>query len=236
MANYTKSTNFTAKDALPTGNPSKIIKGSEHDAEYDAIATAIATKLDSTGSAANLTDIPGLIPIETITASTSATIDFDSGIDATYTSYLLLVKGLVPATDDVQLFLRVATSGPTWQAGAGAYQWGAGIVSIGGSFTGDGSSSGGPSTAICINGSATSKVGNSSGEGIDACIRFSAPATTAQRKRFTWTAGFTTAAGNDAHATGTGSYGSTSVIVGVRLLFSSGDISSGSATLYGITT
>lgn len=46
MANYTKSTNFTAKDALASGNPSKIVLGSEHDAEYTAIATAIATKMD----------------------------------------------------------------------------------------------------------------------------------------------------------------------------------------------
>lgn len=47
MSNYTRSTNFTAKDALASGNPSKIVLGSEHDTEYSAIATAIATKLDS---------------------------------------------------------------------------------------------------------------------------------------------------------------------------------------------
>lgn len=50
MSNYTKSTNFTAKDALATGNPSKIVLGSEHDAEYTAIATAIATKIDDINS------------------------------------------------------------------------------------------------------------------------------------------------------------------------------------------
>lgn len=44
MADYTKTTNFTSKDSLPTGNPSKIVAGSEHDTEYDNIATAIATK------------------------------------------------------------------------------------------------------------------------------------------------------------------------------------------------
>lgn len=47
MSNYTKTTNFTAKDSLPSGNPSKIILGSEHDTEYNAIATAIASKADS---------------------------------------------------------------------------------------------------------------------------------------------------------------------------------------------
>jgi len=48
MSDYSKITNFTAKDALLTGNPNKLIKGSEHDAEYDAISTAIASKYDGT--------------------------------------------------------------------------------------------------------------------------------------------------------------------------------------------
>jgi len=44
---YTKNTNFTAKDALASGNPSKIIKGSELDSEFDEIATedALSAKL-----------------------------------------------------------------------------------------------------------------------------------------------------------------------------------------------
>jgi hypothetical protein len=48
MSNYTKSTNFTSKDSLSSGNPLKIIKGSEFDTEFNAIATAVATKADST--------------------------------------------------------------------------------------------------------------------------------------------------------------------------------------------
>jgi len=47
---YTKNTNFTAKDALASGNPSKIIKGSELDTEFDEIATedALSAKLAGT--------------------------------------------------------------------------------------------------------------------------------------------------------------------------------------------
>ena len=44
MSNYTKTTNFTAKDTLPTGNPAKIIKGSDFDTEFDALVTAVASK------------------------------------------------------------------------------------------------------------------------------------------------------------------------------------------------
>ena len=47
MSNYTKATNFATKDSLPTGNPSKIVKGTEINTEFDAIATAIATKADT---------------------------------------------------------------------------------------------------------------------------------------------------------------------------------------------
>jgi hypothetical protein len=47
MSNYIKTTNFTAKDSLPSGNPSKIVRGTEIDAEFDAIAVASATKLNA---------------------------------------------------------------------------------------------------------------------------------------------------------------------------------------------
>lgn len=44
MTNYVKFTNFTVKDSLPTGDTNKVIRGAEFDTEFDAIATAIATK------------------------------------------------------------------------------------------------------------------------------------------------------------------------------------------------
>jgi len=44
MTDYTKATNFTAKDSLVSGNANKIVKGAEIDDEFDLIATAIATK------------------------------------------------------------------------------------------------------------------------------------------------------------------------------------------------
>lgn len=47
MSNYTKSTNFATKDSLPSGDPLKIVKGTEINTEFDNIATAISTKYDS---------------------------------------------------------------------------------------------------------------------------------------------------------------------------------------------
>lgn len=46
MTDYTKSTNFLAKDSLPETDSGKIIKGSEFDTEFNALQTSIATKAD----------------------------------------------------------------------------------------------------------------------------------------------------------------------------------------------
>jgi hypothetical protein len=51
MANYVKSTNFTSKDTLPTGDPLKVVKGTEIDIEFNAIATAVNSKADSASPA-----------------------------------------------------------------------------------------------------------------------------------------------------------------------------------------
>ena len=69
MTTYTKATDFAAKDALITGNPSKIVKGVEINTEFDAIAAADATSLKSGGalgtpSSGTLTNCTGL-PVAT---------------------------------------------------------------------------------------------------------------------------------------------------------------------------
>jgi hypothetical protein len=67
MANYVKSTNFAIKDGLTSGNPSKIIKGTEINTELENIEDAIASKPDAnngihtgTTSVVNL-DISGTV-------------------------------------------------------------------------------------------------------------------------------------------------------------------------------
>lgn len=50
MSNYTKTKDFAAADALATGNAAKAIKGVDLGLEFDNIATAVATKLNSGGN------------------------------------------------------------------------------------------------------------------------------------------------------------------------------------------
>ena len=49
MSNYTVTTNFGAKDSLPSTDAGKVIKGSEFTTEFTNIQTAIATKADTAG-------------------------------------------------------------------------------------------------------------------------------------------------------------------------------------------
>lgn len=55
---YVKTTDFLAKDALASGNPLKIVKGSEIDTEFNNIATADALNLKKDGSATPTANIP----------------------------------------------------------------------------------------------------------------------------------------------------------------------------------
>ena len=69
MSDYAKIVDFAAKDALITGNPAKLVKGTEIGAELDAISTAVATKHDAAdigviiqGYDADLTTWAGVTP------------------------------------------------------------------------------------------------------------------------------------------------------------------------------
>jgi hypothetical protein len=56
MADYLKATDFGAKDALLSGDPNKIVKGTEINDEFDALQTAVNSKANTNNAA--LTGIP----------------------------------------------------------------------------------------------------------------------------------------------------------------------------------
>ena len=68
MANYLKATDFAAKDALLSGDPNKIVKGTEIDDEFDAIQTAVNSKANLSSPA--LTGAP-TAPTATVGTSTT---------------------------------------------------------------------------------------------------------------------------------------------------------------------
>ena len=90
MSDYTKATNFTSKDTLTTGDVGKVVKGSELDAEFTAIANAIASKADINSE--TFTGTPTL-PAGTI--ATTVADNTDSSTKIATTAFVQSVKTLV---------------------------------------------------------------------------------------------------------------------------------------------
>jgi hypothetical protein len=98
MADYLKSTNFATKDALPSGNAGKIVKGTEIDTEFNAIADAVESKADLLNPV-----FSGLLTTDTLATTGAANIggtlavssDFSAAADAQFTGTgrILFPKG-----------------------------------------------------------------------------------------------------------------------------------------------
>ncbi len=76
MSDYSKITNFLSKDSLSLNDPAKYVKGSEIDAECNAIAASIATKADT----ASPTLTTPTMSSPTITGTITAAIANFSGL------------------------------------------------------------------------------------------------------------------------------------------------------------
>jgi len=112
MSNYTQTTNFATKDALASGNPLKIVKGTEINTEFANIATAVATKLDSSGGTiAGATITTSTIDSSTIGATTPSTGAFTT---LSATGVTTLSNAVLPVIDNIKLgYTTTATAAGT---------------------------------------------------------------------------------------------------------------------------
>lgn len=109
MANYTKTTDFAAKDSLPAGDSNKIIRGSEFETEFDDISTAIATKADTNNaSLTGTTTAENLTLSGTLSASLTQINDVDNFFSGT-----TLSETSTSVTASVGERISVDTSGQT---------------------------------------------------------------------------------------------------------------------------
>jgi hypothetical protein len=105
MSNYTKSTNFATKDNLPTGDPLKIVKGTEIDTEYNNIATAIATKTDNSAAAITGGTISGITDLAVADGGTGASTAAGA------------LNNLLPSqTSNANKYLQTDGTNATWDA------------------------------------------------------------------------------------------------------------------------
>lgn len=119
MANYVKATNFATKDTLPTGDANKIVKGTEIDNEFNAIAGAVSSKADIasptfTGTPAGPTAIAG-----TATTQLATTAFVTAALQAVYPVGSVYVNATSSSNPSVLLGFG------TWEA------FGAGRVMVG---------------------------------------------------------------------------------------------------------
>lgn len=75
MSNYSQSTFFAPKDNLSSGDPLKVIKGSEVDAEFSSISAAIGTKVDAVGGGLSLSGTTVSLDLAAPTAATPVSAD-----------------------------------------------------------------------------------------------------------------------------------------------------------------
>jgi len=91
MSNYTKATNFTAKDTLPTGNSGKIVKGTEIDTELTAVASAISSKADLNSPALTGTPTSPTASAGTNTTQLATTAFVQTALSAAFTSGMIMM-------------------------------------------------------------------------------------------------------------------------------------------------
>jgi hypothetical protein len=84
MSNYTKSTNFATKDALTSGDPNKVVKGTEIDNEFNAISGAIASKADTASPALTGTPTAPTAVFGTNTTQLATTAFVTAALQAVY--------------------------------------------------------------------------------------------------------------------------------------------------------
>lgn len=101
MSNYTKATNFAVKDTLSTGDTNKVVRGTEIDTEFTAIASAIASKADTaspTFTGTPLAPTASTATENTQIATTAYVANKISAIAAGVTSFSAGTTGLTPST------------------------------------------------------------------------------------------------------------------------------------------
>lgn len=110
MSNYTVTTNFGAKDALASGNAGKIIKGAEFTTEFNNIATAVATKADtSSPTFTGTVTIPAITLGGVAVTSTATELNLLDGVTAS-TAELNLLDGVTATTAELNILDGVTST------------------------------------------------------------------------------------------------------------------------------
>jgi hypothetical protein len=151
MANYTKATNFTAKDGLPTGNSGKIVKGTEIDTEFTAIASAISSKADLNSPALTGTPTSPTASAGTNTTQVATTAFVQTALSAAFsTGMIMMWSGTIATIPTGWVLCNGSNSTPDLRNRfvIGAHSDTAGVAYT--TVTGSNTTSGGTKDAIVV--------------------------------------------------------------------------------------
>jgi hypothetical protein len=169
--------------------------------------------------------------LETKTADNSATVDFTSGIDATYRSYAVVISYMRPQTNSTHLYMRTSSDGgSSFDSGSSNYRYRTHATSDNGGGHALASSG---ATFMAVSGS---EIGNLSSDGYCGEVRLFDPSQTTSYKQVTSLFHYTQLQ-NPSRTTighGGGMRQSTAAVNAIRFFMSSGDIVSGVFELYGL--
>lgn len=84
MSTYTVTTNFANKDLLPSGSSDKVIKGAEFTTEFNNIATAVNSKVDTTTYTVDIASINTALSgkVNSTGGTITGTINFSDSAEA----------------------------------------------------------------------------------------------------------------------------------------------------------
>lgn len=165
------------------------------------------------------------IRVSESTASNSASLPF-TGLDGTYRKYKFEIRNLKPATDNTALHFQVSTDGgSTWLSTGYSYHVSLPVDSSG-SYSSLQSAS---DSKIQL----TSAAGNAADESLNGDLTIHNHTDTANQKMFTGLMAYKNINGATQGATLYGANTTTSAINAARFVSSSGNIASGTITLYG---
>ena len=198
----------------------------------------MALNFCNNNSLSAITSIPAAISggslnlISTQTASSSATIDFTSGIDSTYKEYIFKFINLHPATDNSKLFFQVTTNGTDFNTTLTSTY-----------FIADHDEADSSTTLSYVNsddqaqGTSFQRINESTGadndESISGTLHLFDPSNTTFVKHYMSRSSSVFEKETDAFTAGY--FNTTSAVTGVQFKFDAGNIDSGVIKMYGIT-
>lgn len=167
----------------------------------------------------------GLDYLSTVTASASATVDIETTFDSTYDEYLIAATGIVVATDNISLYLRMKIGGSYLTTGTYEYHL-AFPNSLANAYNGQGLET---QTEIRLS------PNNSNARPANFRIWVHHPSSTTLPKAVEWQGSSHHATAPTVHSiTGAGGNTGVAALTGIQILAASGNITSGSFRLYGI--